>query len=74
MSGVILLHWDADGALHWLATEGVKVVCVDERAPDDRVYLSEGSGSADVIRAVAKGTYRDIVDAVNAQAEGRDHG
>ena len=38
----ILLHWDAQGNFLWGATEGVRVVCVDERTPDDRVYDTRG--------------------------------
>lgn len=66
MSGAILLHWDQDGAFSWLAAEGVQVVCVDERSPRDRVYRSEGEGDAAVIEAVARGEFRDPVDAVNS--------
>lgn len=63
---VILLHWDLDGEFHWAAAKGLKVICVDERSPDDRVYLSTGDVDLDVIKAVATGDFHDIVDAMSA--------
>lgn len=46
MSARVLLHWRADGSFGWFATEGVEVVCVDDNAPGDRVYVTGGKAEA----------------------------
>jgi hypothetical protein len=61
----ILLHWDATGAFHWAATPGVRVICVDEQAPDDRVYEGTAGASHEMIRTVANGDCKDPIDAAN---------
>ena len=51
----ILLHWDKDGEFTWGATSGVRVVCVAENAPNDRVYTTTGSMTLDWIDGVVAG-------------------
>lgn len=51
----VLLHWDESGEFTWGATEGVRVVCVAENAPDDRVYDTMGSITQDWIDGVIAG-------------------
>ena len=59
----VILHWDSMGAFHWAATEGVTVVCVDERTPGDRVYTSVGGIAPEAIEAVVSGAVPDLADA-----------
>lgn len=34
----VVVHYDAEGILRYLADDGVTVYVVDERAPGDRIY------------------------------------
>lgn len=61
----VLLHWDSDGDFSWGATDGVDVVCVDERCPNDRVYETTGALSVEVIQRVADGRARHPIDALD---------
>lgn len=60
MSPRVVLHWDALGIFHFLAEAGVEVICVDERAGEDRVYRTPGDNAPDVLDAVIAG--QDPVD------------
>ena len=51
----VLLHWDERGEFVWGATEGVRVICVAENAPSDRVYVTTGSVTQGWIDAVVAG-------------------
>lgn len=62
----IVLHWDALGNLHFLQEAGVEVVCVDERVPHDRVYVSTQQHTPEVLDAVIAGA--DPIDTLNEQA------
>lgn len=61
----VLLHWDLDGDFSWGATDGVDVVCVDERCPNDRVYETTGALSVEVIQRVADGRAQHPIDALD---------
>lgn len=61
----MLLHWDLDGDFSWGATDGVDVVCVDERCPNDRVYETTGALSVEVIQRVADGRAQHPIDALD---------
>ena len=61
----VLLHWDSDGDFSWGATDGVDVVCVDERCPNDRVYETTGALSVEVIQRVADGRAQHPIDALD---------
>jgi hypothetical protein len=63
MRPTVILHFDALGVLQWASTEGVEVVCVDERVEHDRVYRSENHVSRSVIDKVVSGQCRDLADA-----------
>ena len=51
----VLMHWDKAGNFTWGATEGVRVVCVAENTPADRVYDTTGSVTQEWIDAVTDG-------------------
>lgn len=60
----VILHYDADGNLNVLHDPGVAVFNVDDRCPDDRVYLytlAEASEPqiADVLGDDPVGSYQD---------------
>ena len=61
----VLLHWDSDGDFSWGATDGLDVVCVDERCPNDRVYETTGALSVEVIHRVADGRAQHPIDALD---------
>lgn len=61
----VLLHWGPDGDFSWGATDGLDVVCVDERCPNDRVYETTGALSVEVIQRVADGRARHPIDALD---------
>ena len=61
----VLLHWDSDGDFSWGATDGLDVVCVDERCPNDRVYETTGALSVEVIQRVADGRAQHPIDALD---------
>lgn len=61
----VLLHWGPDGDFSWGATDGLDVVCVDERCPDDRVYETTGGFSVEAIQRVADGRARHPIDALD---------
>lgn len=61
----VLLHWGMDGDFSWGAAEGLDVVCVDERCPNDRVYETTGDLSAEAIQRVADGRARHPIDALD---------
>lgn len=72
----VLLHWDAEGVFSWAATAGVDVACVDERCPDDRVYLKDGEDETDrvpmqAIERVEDGRARHPVDALDQIERGQ---
>jgi len=61
----VLLHWGPDGDFSWGATDGLDVVCVDERCPNDRVYETTGALSVEVIQRVADGRAQHPIDALD---------
>jgi hypothetical protein len=48
----VIIRFDETGELHYLATEGVSLYIVDERAPHDRVYEWTTRASREEIAAV----------------------
>lgn len=41
MTPTVLLRWLEDGSMQFAASEGVQVVCIDDRMPADRVFVTD---------------------------------